>query len=720
MRMTPAVALFFALVGCGEQPAPTEPSPIPAASEETALNYPDARRDDTVSDDYFGTPVADPYRWLEDPDAPESRTWIEAQNTLTQGWIGAIDARKTWRDRLEKLWNYERFGLPHEKAGRYFFTHNDGLQDQAILYVADSPTGDKTVLLDPNTLSEDGTISLAGYAVSEDGTKLAYGLSDGGSDWRTWRVRDIATGKDTNDVVEWVKFSGASWTHDGAGFFYGRYPDGGDDKLEAHNDNYKVYYHRLGTPQSDDTVAYERPDEPTWDFGSRVTDDGKTLVVTSWRSTAEINLVHIKDLTSPDAEFRAVVPDWTGSFTFLGNVGNKHWYKTDVDAPKSRIVQIDVTNPGKEHWVEVVPQSDHVLETASMVGGKIIGSYLEDAKSVVRLFDQDGSPAGQIKLPGIGSASGFGGKLDSTETFFAFTSYTTPTTLYRYDFATGAAQVHRQPDVDFDPAEFETKQVFYKSKDGTAVPMFITHKKGLEPTGDTPTILYGYGGFNISLSPGFKVENIVWMEAGGIYAVANLRGGNEYGEEWHQGGIKQNKQNVFDDFIAAAEYLIANKYTRPDRLAITGRSNGGLLIGATVQQRPELFGAAIPGVGVMDMLRYHTWTIGHFWASDYGTSADDKAMFEYLHAYSPVHNAKEQEYPHILVTTGDHDDRVVPAHSFKFAAAMQRAQRGPSPVLIRIETRAGHGAGTPIKMLIDQRADEAAFLVRALNFTPKL
>ncbi len=711
-----ALPFLLVLAACGG-PAETsggDPSNLEAPPQETAMDYPQARKGDTV-DTYFGVQVADPYRWLEDPDSDETRAWIDAENTITRAWLDGEPKRTEIHDRLSKLWNYERFGTPHKRGDRYFYTHNTGVQDQSVLYTAPSLDADKQLLLDPNTLSEDGTVSLAGWVPSEDGKLLAYGLSDGGSDWRTWKVRNVETGTDLEDEVEWVKFSEVSWTHDGQGFFYGRYPVGGDDKLEAANYDYKLYYHRLGTPQADDELIYERPDEPEWGFGNKVTEDGETLVIHVWQGTEEKNRIYLKSLKDPKAPVVKLLDDFDAYYYFLGNEGTTHWYQTNLDAPKGKVIQIDTTNPGRDNWKTLVPEAAETLQSTSFVGGKLIMEYLKDARSVVKVFAKDGTAEGEVELPGIGSAGGFGGKQDSTETFYSFTGYTTPNTIYRYDIATGTSELYKQPEVDFDPSAYETTQVFYPSKDGTKIPMFITRKKGTEQNGENKTLLYGYGGFNISITPSFSVSNLVWLEQGGVYAVANLRGGGEYGEEWHQAGTKLNKQNVFDDFIAAGEYLVAQKWTSPEHMGISGRSNGGLLVGATVLQRPDLFGAAMPGVGVMDMLRYHKFTIGWAWASDYGTSEDNQEMFEYLRAYSPVHNAEPAEYPPTMVITADHDDRVVPAHSFKFAAALQEAQQGTEPILIRIETRAGHGAGTPISMQIDQKADELAFLVRALR-----
>jgi prolyl oligopeptidase len=680
------------------------------------MTYPPTAKTNVV-DDYHGTKVTDPFRWLEDDNSPETRAWVEAQNKVTFAYLETIPARERIRARLTKLWNYERYGVPFREGGRYFFTKNDGLQNQAVLYTADALDAAPRVLLDPNTLSPDGTVALSGYQVSDDGNLLAYGLATAGSDWNEWKVRDVRTGRDLEDHLKWVKFSGASWLKDGSGFFYSRYdePKPGE-QLKGVNYYQKLFFHRLGTPQSEDRLIYERRDQKEWGFGGSVTDDGRYLIISVWRGTDPKNLVFYRDLAQPDAPVVELIREFEADFTFIDHDGPVFWFRTDLDAPRARVVAIDLRRPQREHWREVIPQSEATLKSVSAVGGRFIASYLKDARSVVKVFELDGRFAGDVELPGVGSAGGFGGKRAEAETFYSFTSFTTPGTVYRYDVAGGRSTVFRAPQVDFDPADFETRQVFYHSKDGTRVPMFITHRRGLKPDGANPTLLYGYGGFNISLTPSFSVSVLAWLEMGGVYAVPNLRGGGEYGEEWHQAGTKLKKQNVFDDFIAAAEWLIANRYTSPGKLAISGGSNGGLLVGAAMTQRPELFRAALPAVGVMDMLRFHKFTIGWAWTSDYG-SADNAEEFKALLAYSPLHNLKPgTRYPATLVTTADHDDRVVPAHSFKFAARLQECQaRGGPPTLIRIETRAGHGAGKPTAKLIEEAADKWAFLVRELG-----
>ena len=682
--------------------------------------YPTTRKTDQV-DDYHGTKVADPYRWLEDPDSEETKAWVEAQNQITFGYLGEIQVREKIKQRLTQLWNYEKYGSPFKEGDRYFYFKNDGLQNQSVLYTLTSLDAEPTVLIDPNILSEDGTIALSGLSISEDGKLMAYGLSTSGSDWNDWKVRDVETGNDLSDHLNWVKFSGASWTHDGQGFFYSRYDEPNEaTKLEDANYYQKLYYHKLGTPQSEDTLIYHRPDQKEWMFGAGVTEDGRYLIISIDRGTDPKNLVFYKDLQTPDSPIVELISEFEASYSFIDNDGDIFWFRTDLDAPRGRVIAIDTKNPplsplANGGWKEVIPQAAETLEGIGLLNNQFIADYLKDARSSIKIFNLDGSFVREVELPGIGSAGGFGGKRYDTETFYTFTSFTTPNTIYRYDMVSGESRVFRKANVDFNGDEYETRQVFYSSKDGTQVPMFITHKKGLQLDGNNPTYLYGYGGFNVSLSPNFSISRLVWMEMGGVYAIANLRGGGEYGEDWHQAGTKLNKQNVFDDFIAAAEWLIDNKYTKPQKLAIAGGSNGGLLVGACMTQRPDLFGAAIPAVGVMDMLRFHKFTIGWAWCSDYG-SPENSEEFKALYAYSPLHNLKPgTAYPATMITTADHDDRVVPAHSFKFAAALQAAHRGEKPVLIRIETKAGHGAGKPTSKIIEELADEWAFLVRALD-----
>jgi len=668
-----------------------------------------------------GTPVPDPYRWLEDDNSAETKAWVAEQNKVTFGYLELIPARPRLKERLTKLWNFERYGVPQREGGRYVFSKNDGLQNQSVLYTMRSLDEAPRVLLDPNTLSPDGTVALGPIAINEDGKLLAYGINVAGSDWQEFKVRDIESGKDLPDHIQWAKSSGAAWTKDGKGFFYSRYDEpAGTNLFKGVNYFHKVYYHQLGTPQSEDKLVYDRPDQKEWGFAAGVTDDGRYLALHVWHGTDTRNRFFYKDLSTPEAAVVELLRDFDADYTFIDNVGTVFYFRTDLNAPRGRIIAIDVTKPERAAWREVVPESKDRLQGVSLVNNQLVCNYLKDARTDVVIHDLTGKLVRRVELPGIGTAGGFGGRREETETFYAFTGFTTPTTVYRYDLKTGTSQLFRQPKVDFNPAEFETKQVFYSSKDGTRVPMFITHKKGLKLDGRNPMLLYGYGGFDISLTPSFSVSTVVWMEMGGVYAVPNLRGGGEYGKAWHEAGMKLKKQNVFDDFIAAAEWLIANKYTSPDRLAISGGSNGGLLVGACMTQRPDLFRATLPAVGVMDMLRFHKFTRGWAWTSDYG-SPDKDDEFRALLAYSPYHNLKPGvKYPATMVTTADHDDRVVPAHSFKFAARLQQCQAGPAPTLIRIETKAGHGAGKPTGKLIEEAADRFAFLVRELGMAPTI
>ncbi len=685
------------------------------ATTEKPYVYPEARTCDQA-DVYHGVEVADPYRWLEDPDADETRAWIEAQNKLTFGFLEEIPVRDEIKDRITELWDYEKYSMPFKKGDRYFYYKNDGLQNHSVLYWMDSLDGESKVLFDPNTLSEDGTISLAGGALTDDGKLFAYGLAEAGSDWKEWRVRDVDTGTDFDDHLKWIKFSGASWTKDNRGFFYSRYdePDK-DTELQALNYYNKLYYHQLGTPQSQDELIYHRPDEKEWGFSGHVTEDGRYLVIHVSKGSEHKNQVFYRDLQNEGAEIVELIVGFDAEYGFIGNDGPVFWSTTDLDAPHSRVIALDIRRPDRANWEEVIPEARETLRGVNLVGHKFVASYLKDAHSQVKIFDLDGTYVREVEFPGVGSAGGFWGKREDMETFYVFTGFATPSTIYRYDMATGKSTLFRRAEVDFDPTAYDTKQVFYHSKDGTRVPMFITHKKGLDLDGNNPTLLYGYGGFNVALTPYFSVSRLVWMEMGGVFALANIRGGGEYGKEWHEGGMKLRKQNCFDDFIAAAEWLIDHKYTRPAKLAISGGSNGGTLVGACMNQRPDLFGACLPAVGVMDMLRFHKFTIGWAWVSDYG-SPENPEEFEALYAYSPLHNLEPgTQYPATLITTGDHDDRVVPAHSFKYAAALQVAQAGPAPTLIRIETRAGHGGGKPTWMIIEEIADMYAFMVRTLE-----
>ena len=669
-------------------------------------------------DTYHGVEVADPYRWLED-DIRESEgvdAWVNAQNEVTFAYLESIPEREIIEKRLTELWDYERYGMPVKEGGLYYYSYNNGLQNQNVVYVQESLDAEAELLIDPNTWSEDGTVAMASYFPSPDGKHVAYLIQDGGSDWRQARIIEVGGGAVLDDELDWLKFTGLSWAKDGSGFYYSRYPETkGEEKFQSLNANHAVYFHRLGTSQDDDALVYTQPDNPEWGYAASVTDDGAHLVITVWKGTDDRYQIVHQDLTAADDEPEMLIEGFDYDYSLVGNVGSELYFRTNKDAPRNRLIAIDVENPEPENWREVIPQAVDVLDGVSLVGGKIIADYMQDAQTVVKIFDLEGRQTGTVDLPGIGTAGGFRGTLDDPETFFTYTSYNTPSTVNRLDVETGEVTVFRKPDVAFNSDDYVVKQVFYKSADGTRVPMFISHHKDLELNGNTPAMLYGYGGFNISQTPSFSITRLAWMEMGGVYAVANLRGGGEYGKEWHKAGTKLLKQNVFDDFIAAAEYLIAEKYTSPSKLAIFGGSNGGLLVGAVTNQRPELFGAAIPAVGVMDMLRFHKFTAGRFWVDDYGSS-DDPEEFKALYAYSPYHNIKPgTEYPAVLITTADTDDRVVPGHSFKYAAAIQQAQAGDAPVLIRIETRAGHGAGKPTDKVVQEYADRWAFLVKNLD-----
>ncbi|HZZ28895.1 MAG TPA: prolyl oligopeptidase family serine peptidase [Pirellulales bacterium] len=691
-----------------------------ATSSNSPLVYPAARRGDQV-DDYHGVKVADPYRWLEDVDSSETRAWVEAENRLTFGFLEKIPQREAIRKRLTALQNYTRYGVPTQRAGRYFFTKNDGLQNQSVLYWAAALDAEPQILLDPNALSAAGTIALSRYDVSNDGRLLAYGLSTAGSDWQVWRIRDVASGKDLPDEIRWVKFSAVSWTPDNRGFYYSRYDEPNEaTKLLDTNYYQKLYYHRVGTPQTADTLAYQRQDEKEWEFYGEPSEDGRYLVIDVEHGTGPKNAVFYKRLDQPDAKVIELLPNFDAEYRFLGNDGSAFYFRTDLNAPLGRVIAIDVEHPQRANWRELIPEAADAMENAGVVGDQFFISYLHDAHALVKKFDLAGHPQGTVELPSLGTVFGFEGLRIDRETFFGFTSFTTPQTIYRYMLDDGKVSLFRRPQADFNPDDYQTRQVFYASRDGTRVPMFISSKKGVPLNSENPTLLYGYGGFNISLTPTFSVANLAWMEMGGVFAMPNLRGGGEYGRAWHEAGIKLKKQNVFDDFIAAAQWLIDQHYTSTPKLAISGRSNGGLLVGACLTQRPDLFGAALPGVGVMDMLRFHKFTIGWGWTSDFG-SADNPEEFTALWAYSPLHNIKPgAKYPPTLITTADHDDRVVPGHSFKFAAVLQAAQAGPAPILIRIETEAGHGAGKPTTKIIDETADEFAFLVDVLKMDPPM
>ena len=714
--------------------APALLLPFLACSTDTfdpgPVEYPETRQVDQV-DDYFGVEVADPYRWLEDLDGEETAAWVAAQNAVAEPFLAALPGRAAIEDRLREIWNYERWSTPSKRGERYFYQQNDGLQDQSVTYVAESmdQEGDEPpgrVLLDPNGWSDDATVSLAGFAPSRDGRYVAYGQSDGGSDWRKWKVHDVENGEDTGDLIDFTKFTSISWMPNNSGFFYSRYPPQEDDPTQGDGSKaVSVYFHALGTDQSEDRLVFSQPEHPRRNPYASVSEDGAYLLVNLQEGYLE-NAVHYRKIDEPDQAIRPLLDQWDALYSYIVNVGPVFLFETNKDAPRNRIVAVDVEEkgtPGNPTLHEVLPESDDTLSYVSAVGGKLVLNYLHDARTVVRLAEPNGAgpatPAGEVELPGIGTADGFGGRWEDPETYYSYSSFGTPSQIHRYDVASGESQLIRRPAIDADLDGYETSQVFYESADGTRIPMFITHRKGLDKDGDNPTLLYGYGGFNISLTPGFSSSRLAWLEMGGVLAIPNLRGGGEYGREWHLAGTKENKQNVFDDFIAAAEWLIAEGYTSSERIAIQGGSNGGLLVGATLNQRPDLFGAALPAVGVLDMLRYHLPSANaRNWSTDYGLSENEED-FRAQYAYSPLHTVKEGDcYPPTLVTTADHDDRVVPWHSFKYAAAMQRGQGCDDPVLIRVETRAGHGAGKPTWMQIEDVADQWAFAAWALGLQP--
>ncbi|MGQ8338743.1 prolyl oligopeptidase family serine peptidase [Sunxiuqinia sp. A32] len=675
---------------------------------DQSIKYPVTEKGD-VKDTYFGTEVSDPYRWLEDDNSEETAEWVKAQNEVTFGYLESLPNRDKINARLTELMNYPKYSTPFKEAGKYFFFKNDGLQNQSVLYMTETLGGAPAVVLDPNTLSEDGTVAYSGGDISDDGKYLAYKIARSGSDWNEIFVKDIETGELLEDHILWVKFSGLSWYKNG--FFYSAYdqPEEGSE-LSKSNEHQKIYYHELGTDQSSDQLIVEDKEHPKRMFGAGVSEDNRFMFLTK-SEAGNGNALSVKDMEKKNSEFVPLMESFEYEFNPIDNVGNELFCRTNYRAPKYRLIKINANHPEEENWVDIIPEKEDVLQSISFVGGKIVAEYMKDAWSKLEVYDYEGAFSHIIELPGIGSAGSLSGKKDEPIAFYSYTSFNTPGEIYKYDFSTGESSLHYRPEVQFNPDDFIVKQEFYESKDGTKVPMFIVHKKGIELTGDNPTLLYAYGGFNISLTPSFSTSRIVFMENGGVFAMPNLRGGGEYGEEWHKAGTKLQKQNVFDDFIAAAEHLIERNYTNSNKLAIFGGSNGGLLVGAVVNQRPELYKVAIPAVGVMDMLRFHKFTIGWAWAGDYGTSEDDKEMFEYLYGYSPYHNIKPgTKYPAVLVTTADHDDRVVPAHSFKYIARLQECQGGKAPVLIRIETKAGHGGGKPTSKVIEEYTDMWSFM----------
>jgi len=698
--------------------AQASPAQLDAAFDGRAV--PQTRRDDTVVDDYFGTKIKDPYRWLEDDNSDETKAWVEAQNEYTSSFLAGIPEREEIARRLKGLMNYERCSTPWKEGKYWIYYRNTGLQDQEVLMKSRRLYGEPEVLLDPSTLSKDGTAALDGISFSKDGKYMAYAVAKAGSDWMTWHVRDVETGKDLPDTIEWTKFTGASWSKDNLGFYYTRFPKPADgNAFTAANTHARVYYHRLGTRQGEDALVYERPDKPEWSFGAGQTEDGRYLLLYQHEGTEPKNRIWIKDLEKPGSDFKPLFDGFDSVYSVVDNEGSKFFVQTRKDAPRGRLIMVDADKPGPENWKDVLPESrtGEVLEGVERVGKRFVAVWSKDAHEVMRVYGPRGGLRYEVKLPGIGSVSGFSAPSakETRRGFFTFASFNHPRTTFRLDLDTGKTRAYRRPKIAVDPSRFEVEQVFYASKDGTRVPMFIVHKKGLKYDGQNPTYLYGYGGFNISMTPYFSAANVAWLEKGGVYAVANIRGGGEYGQAWHDAGRLDKKQNVFDDFIAAAEYLIARGITSPSRLAVGGGSNGGLLVGAVMTQRPDLFGAAVPEVGVLDMLRFHLFTIGRGWRSDYGSSETQEG-FDTLIKYSPLHNVRPgTRYPAALVMTGDHDDRVVPAHSHKFTAALQAAQAGDAPILTRVERDAGHGAGTPLSKVIQEIADKWAFLLRALG-----
>ncbi len=688
---------FFMMVSCAQK----------------SIEYPTTKKVDII-DNYFGTEIVDPYRWLENDTSTETEEWVKAENEVTFAYLAELPNREKIRQRLTELMDYPKYGVPTKEAGKYFFFKNDGLQNQSVLYMTKSLDDEAKVLLDPNTLSENGTIALSGVEISTDGNYLVYMVAESGSDWNEIFVKNIESGEILEDHIVWVKFSGLSWYDDG--FFYSAYdqPKKGTEFSQS-NEFQKVYYHKLGTPQADDKLIIEDTENPQRMFTAGISEDKRFLSISISESTSG-NALSVKDLSNKDAQFIPFVESLDSDFNTIDNIGDDILILTNYKAPKYRLIGININEPAEENWTEIIPEKENVLESVRLASGKIVARYMVDAHSEIDIYQYDGTFDNAIVLPGIGSVDSFSGKKEDSKAFYSYTSFNTPGEIYQYDFEEKESSLYFRPEVKFNPDDFEVKQEFYPSTDGTKIPMFIVHKKNIELNGKTPTLLYGYGGFNISLTPSFSTLRMTFIENGGIFALANLRGGGEYGEEWHKAGTKLKKQNVFDDFISAAEYLIASKYTNSEHLAIMGGSNGGLLVGAVINQRPDLFKVALPAVGVMDMLRFHKFTIGWAWAGDYGTSEDNKEMFEYLYRYSPYHNIiNGGKYPAVLVTTADHDDRVVPAHSFKYIARLQEYNKGSLPVLIRIDTNAGHGSGKPTNKVIEEYTDSLLFLFHHLR-----
>ena len=691
-------------------------------NHQTALakkfKYPEAKKGDVV-EDYHGTKVADPYRWMEDPDAQETQAWVDQENVLTRSYIDSYPAREAIEERLKSLFNYERYSVPTREGDRYYYTKNDGLQNQAPIYMQKVGGGDPAMVLDPNALRADGTVAITGTSYTEDGTLLGYGLSAAGSDWQEIHIRNVDTAKDYDEVLKWCKFASVAWKLDKSGFWYNRFPAEGEPGSEQQGTHSRVCWHRLGTPQSEDVIVHQDDQNPELGFQPFTSRDGKYVFLIVYHGTDPKNGIYFRTQDSTDP-FIHLVEHTVASFAPIETIGSTMYVRTDLDAPRGRVMAIDLNNPARENWKEIIAQKTEVIDGVSLVNHELVVNYMRDAHNALMLYKLDGTLDRELPLPTIGTVDGVSGRPQDTEFFYAFTSFTYPTTSFRYDFATGKSDVFHAPKVEFDPSQYETRQVFYASKDGTKIPMFITAKKGLELDGKNPTLLYGYGGFNIAMTPSFSASRVVWLENGGVYALACLRGGSEYGEDWHEAGTLERKQNVFDDFIAAGEYLIHEKYTSKKMLVIQGGSNGGLLTAAVTTQRPDLFGAVLCQVPVIDMLRYHKFTIGKYWVSDYGNAEENAKDFAFLYKYSPLHNVKPGvKYPPILITTADHDDRVFPAHAEKFAATMQANDGGDNPILIRIETRAGHGGGKPVSKQIEEQADIYSFVYKTLGVKPE-
>ncbi len=691
------ILILTAIVGCSQK-----------------LKYPETKKVE-VTDDYFGTKISDPYRWLEDDNSPETAEWIKEENKVTDEYLSKITFRDKLKQRFEELYNYPKYSAPFREGSKYYFFKNDGLQNQSVMYVKDNLESDPKLFFDPNKLSEDGTVSLAALSFSKDGKTFAYGTASGGSDWNEYFVMNALTGEKLSDHLKWIKFSGMAWKNDG--FFYSRYPEPKGSELSAKNQFSKVYYHKIGDDQSKDVVIFEDAAKPDRGFSAGTTDDERFLIISFSEGTSNNGFL-VRDLSVPGSRFISIVDDLNNNYGVVDNLADKFLVLTDYKAPNYRLILIDPKNPARENWKDVIPESKNVLQNVQIIGGKLFATYMQDASHHVYVYDLNGKTGYEIKLPALGSV-GFSGRRDDNIAFYSFTSFTYPGAIYKLDVDNNKSELYLKVDLNFDFDNYETKQVFYESKDGTKVPMFIVYKKGLKLDGNNPAFLYSYGGFNISLNPSFSASRLMFLENGGVYAMPNIRGGGEYGEEWHKAGMLDKKQNVFDDFISAAEYLIKEGYTNPSELACAGGSNGGLLIGAVINQRPDLFKVAIPQVGVMDMLRFHKFTIGHHWAVEYGSS-DNEEQFKYLYKYSPLHNINGKlNYPAVLVTTADHDDRVVPAHSFKYIATLQEKYKGENPVFIRIETKAGHGAGKPTSKIIEEAADMWSFVFYNLKMTPK-